>query len=166
MSAACRRYRAEGRESSSRASPHCTPPINMRRYLPTIGPRSTAGVSSPVNMPIDIVLTPCRSAGITLPSGVAAGGWPVGMPSMPGILGPRTSASTSPTRAPRCCSTSARLTLTVDFPTPPLPLPMATIWRIPGSFSGLTWHLRSRLQTMAHLYGRRCPRGRRSCHQC
>src|SRR2546422_6178033 len=35
----------------------------------------------------DIVLTPCRSAGIALPSGVAAGGRPVGMPSMPGILG-------------------------------------------------------------------------------
>ena len=27
--------------------------------------------------------------------------------------------------------------LTVDLPTPPLPLPTAMTWRIPGSFSGL-----------------------------
>ena len=55
---------------------------------------------------------------------------------MPGMLGPRMSASTSPIKPPICWSANARFTLTVDLPTPPLPLPTAMTWRIPGSFSG------------------------------
>src|SRR3984893_18417080 len=55
---------------------------------------------------------------------------------MPGMLGPRMSASTSPIQLPICWSANARFTLTVDLPTPPLPLPTAMTWRIPGSFSG------------------------------
>src|SRR5882672_1121450 len=54
---------------------------------------------------------------------------------MPGMLGPRMSASTSPIQPPICWSANARFTLTVDLPTPPLPLPTAMTWRIPGSFS-------------------------------
>src|SRR5207342_497963 len=54
---------------------------------------------------------------------------------MPGMLGPRMSASTSPILPPICRSANARFTLTVDLPTPPLPLPTAMTWRIPGSFS-------------------------------
>src|SRR6202051_2198945 len=54
---------------------------------------------------------------------------------MPGLLGPRMSASTSPIQPPICWSANARFTLTVDLPTPPLPLPTAMTWRIPGSFS-------------------------------
>src|ERR1039458_10042873 len=44
---------------------------------------------------------------------------------MTGMLGPKTSASTSPIWPPNCCSASARLTLTVDLPTPPFPLATA-----------------------------------------
>src|SRR5260370_16042139 len=55
---------------------------------------------------------------------------------MPGMLGPRMSASMSPIQPPICWSATARFTLTVDLPTPPLPLPTAMTWRIPGSFSG------------------------------
>src|SRR5258708_5070891 len=55
---------------------------------------------------------------------------------MPGMLGPRMSASMSPIQPPICWSATARFTLTVDLPTPPLPLPTAMTWRIPGSCSG------------------------------
>jgi hypothetical protein len=58
--------------------------------------------------------SPCRCVWL-----LKAGDSPGAMPSMPGMLGPRMWASTSPTRQPRCCSASARLTLTVDLPTPP-----------------------------------------------
>src|SRR5258706_11996652 len=43
------------------------------------------------------------------------------------------SQSSSPTLAPRCCKAHARLTETVDLPTPPLPLATATTRRIPGT---------------------------------
>ena len=41
---------------------------------------------------------------------------------MPGIEKPCTSASTMPTRSPRAASATARFAVTVDLPTPPLPL--------------------------------------------
>ena len=115
-------------------------PTSIADNVVTICKASTAswlGLKAAIGMAIDTTFKPCRSAGIILLSEVISGGTLVGMPSMPGMLGPRISASTSPTRAPRCCSASARLTLTVDFPTPPLPLPTAIIWRIPGSLSAL-----------------------------
>src|SRR5947199_9929597 len=43
------------------------------------------------------------------------------------------SASSRPTLAPAWASARARLTATVDLPTPPLPLATATTWRMPGS---------------------------------
>src|SRR5215472_1883274 len=45
------------------------------------------------------------------------------------------SASSSPTRAPDRCSAAARLTATVDLPTPPLPLATAIVCLTPGSIS-------------------------------
>ncbi len=57
------------------------------------------------------------------------------VPVMSGTLGPWTSASRSPTRSPRDLRASARLTATVDFPTPPLPLATAMIDVMPGSGS-------------------------------
>src|SRR5215471_16607860 len=45
------------------------------------------------------------------------------------------SASSSPTRAPDRCSAAARLTATVDLPTPPLPLATAIVCFTPGSIS-------------------------------
>src|SRR6202795_288135 len=86
-------------------------------------------------MPIDITFRLWQSTGTILPSGVVGGSSPTGSPSMPGMLGPRMSASTSPILPPICWSADARFTLTVDLPTPPLPLPTAMTWRIPGSFS-------------------------------
>src|SRR5579885_172277 len=46
------------------------------------------------------------------------------------------SASTRPTRAPACASAIARLTATVDLPTPPLLLATATTLRTPGTGFG------------------------------
>ena len=66
-------------------------------------------------------------------SAVAKGNSSTSSPRMPGMLGPRMSASTRPTRLPLWDSAIARLTATVDLPTPPLPLATATILRIPGS---------------------------------
>ena len=48
-------------------------------------------------------------------------------PSMSGTSGPYTSRSMRPTVAPLCFSASARLTATVDLPTPPLPDDTATV---------------------------------------
>ena len=67
------------------------------------------------------------------------------------------SASTSPILPPICWSANARFTLTVDLPTPPLPLPTAMTWRIPGSFSapadgwddapGVCWDMSGRIRS-------------------
>src|SRR5581483_3692030 len=54
-------------------------------------------------------------------------------PTIIATLGPYTSASISPTRHPAAAIASARLTATVDLPTPPLPLATATTWRTPGT---------------------------------
>src|SRR6478735_8773006 len=50
-----------------------------------------------------------------------ADGGTSGAPSIVGIDGPNTSASSRPTLAPWRASASARFTATVDLPTPPLP---------------------------------------------
>src|SRR5579885_519357 len=47
-------------------------------------------------------------------------------------LGPYTSASIRPTRCPSACIAIARLTATVDLPTPPFPLATAITCRTPG----------------------------------
>jgi hypothetical protein len=52
-------------------------------------------------------------------SSTFVGGWV--MPSRPGTENPCTSASTMPTDSPLAAREAARLTVTVDFPTPPLP---------------------------------------------
>jgi hypothetical protein len=53
-------------------------------------------------------------------------------PTMCGMLGPYTSASSTPTVAPLSANARARFTVTVDLPTPPLPLPTATAKRAGG----------------------------------
>ena len=45
---------------------------------------------------------------------------------MRGTLKPQMSASSTPTRNPRAASAAARLTVTDDLPTPPLPLATAS----------------------------------------
>ena len=52
----------------------------------TIGPRQMTGVSSPRNIPIDITLSPCFSAGTSRPP--SAGRAFSSIPSMRGTLGP------------------------------------------------------------------------------
>ena len=46
-------------------------------------------------------------------------------PSMRGIEKPQMSASSTPTVSPRAASAAARFAVIDDFPTPPLPLPIA-----------------------------------------
>ncbi len=55
------------------------------------------------------------------------------MPSIVGWLGPYTSASRMPTLAPSAASASARLTVVVLLPTPPLPEATATTFLMFGS---------------------------------
>ena len=50
-----------------------------------------------------------------------------------GILGPYTSASIKPTRAPSFARAMARFALTVDFPTPPFPLATGTTFFTNGT---------------------------------
>src|SRR5690606_18300755 len=78
-----------------------------------------------------MVSIPCARIGtIDFPSGLS--GLP-DSPSMVGMLGPYTSASSTPTRAPSAAKASARFTEVVDFPTPPLPEPTARMLRMCGS---------------------------------
>ena len=58
-------------------------------------------------------------------------------PSMRGTLKPQMSASSTPTVRPRAASAAARLTVTDDLPTPPLPLATASTRVVDGiSVSG------------------------------
>ena len=63
-------------------------------------------------------LTPWAEVGITT-SPRMIGSWSV--PSIFGTENPYTSASSSPTLWPARANATARFTVTVDFPTPPLP---------------------------------------------
>ena len=86
--------------------------------LCSIGPRQMTGWSSGTKYPMERHLTPWADVGTTM-SPMTTGSW-----SAPSILGtekPYTSASSSPTRWPARASAMARLTVTVDLPTPPLP---------------------------------------------
>ena len=80
-----------------------------------------------------MTFTPWRSSGTILLSGLA-----FGIPSTPiiiGMFGPVMSASSRPTDAPSRASATARLTLTVLFPTPPLPEATAMMFFTPGTSS-------------------------------
>src|SRR5439155_6440774 len=87
-----------------------------------MGPRQTTAVSSGTKYPIEMTLTPWPSARLIFPSSCWGG---VGTPILMGMLGPYTSASIRPTFAPARLSATERLTATVVFPTPPLPLLIA-----------------------------------------
>src|SRR2546427_7580739 len=63
-------------------------------------------------------------------------GWPR-TPIISGMLGPVTSASMRPTLWPLWARATARLTATVDLPTPPLLEAIATAWRTVGIRSGM-----------------------------
>ncbi len=78
-----------------------------------------------------MTLTPWRSIGSILFSAVALG-WPE-TPIIIGMFGPVMSASRRPTLAPAWARATARLTLTVLLPTPPLPDATAITFLTPGS---------------------------------
>jgi hypothetical protein len=92
-----------------------------------MGPRhETAAprVSPSRNIPIEMTFTPCATGGsISSPTRVGSATRPSCIsPSRPGMEKPCTSASTRPTASPRWARATARLAVTVDLPTPPLPL--------------------------------------------
>jgi len=74
---------------------------------------------------MEMIFTPCASSGMI--RSFCTYGSPL-TPSIIGILGPYTSASMSPTRAPSLANDTAKLVATVDFPTPPFPLDTAMIF--------------------------------------
>ena len=92
----------------------------------SIGPRhATAADGESTNIPIEMTFTSCATGGRIMSSTrVGRGATPVAStsPRMPGIEKPCTSASTMPTASPRSASATARFAVTVDLPTPPLPL--------------------------------------------
>src|SRR4051812_35936978 len=86
--------------------------------------------------PTDITFTPRRSTGwrTTCPKCEARprsherSSRVLLIPSINGMSGPYTSASSRPTLRPQSARARARLRLTVDLPTPPFPLATATIF--------------------------------------
>ena len=90
--------------------------------------------SSRAKKPIEMSRTPWASGGM-MTSSMRPGG--AEMPSIRGIEKPHTSASTAATRRPRSASATARLVVTDDLPTPPLPDETAST-RVRESVNGLT----------------------------
>ena len=99
--------------------------------VPTMGPRQATGDSRGSTKPNETSLTPYFSAVVKPPSPSAMK--PDSKPIMMGTLGPVTSASRRPTRAPCFANATARLTETVVLPTPPLLLAMAMMLRTPST---------------------------------
>src|SRR5215213_6663598 len=72
--------------------------------------------------PMLMIFTPCASSGMIRLFSTGGGEF---TPIIRGMFGPYTSASRMPTRDPRAAIATARLVVTVDLPTPPLPLDTA-----------------------------------------
>ena len=112
------------------SSPQATSPISCCTALITIGPRQIIAVSSEIRKPIDMQATSHLRIGSSVFSPASAG-----LPEMPimrGSEGPKMSLSMRPTASPCRASAAARLTATVDLPTPPLPEATATMLFTPG----------------------------------
>ena len=101
----------------------------------SIGPRQMTGWSSWAKKPIEMQRTPCVVGG-TIMSSITVGG--CSTPSMRGIEKPHTSASTTATDLPCCARAMARLAVTDDLPTPPLPDAMSRVRvRLPAWANGM-----------------------------
>ena len=83
--------------------------------------------------PVETTFNPCASTGMINRESSSATIRLV-MPNRRGTENPQMSASIKPTRKPRSLMAMARLTLTDDFPTPPLP-ELTAITRVVGD----TW---------------------------
>ena len=81
------------------------------------------GWSSSAKNPIEIQRTPWASGGMSM-SSMTVGAWDT--PSIRGMEKPQTSASTTATSRPRPARATARLVVTDDLPTPPLPDAMSS----------------------------------------
>src|SRR6266545_5007713 len=108
--------------SSTSRSPQYTSARNCSSARCRIGPRHGTGSLPFVNIPTEMTFTPCADGGMIISSTWV--GRPV-TPSMRGTEWPYMSASSTPTFCPAAASAAARLTVTEDFPTPPLPLATA-----------------------------------------
>ncbi|SIM59924.1 Uncharacterised protein [Mycobacteroides abscessus subsp. abscessus] len=120
-----------GRSSSSTSrSPKCTSVRNCSSARCSIGPRQAMGRLPSTNIPMEITRTDpalgssrvrwgTSTTGGRIMSSSLVGAWVI--PSSPGTEKPCTSASTMPTERPWEARAAARLTVTVDLPTPPLP---------------------------------------------
>ena len=113
---------------------------NCSSALCSIGPRQMTGVSSSAKKPIEMARTPWTSGGTIISSMITGAR---SMPSMRGIEKPQTSASTTPTLVGsplvwRWARAMARLVVTEDLPTPPLPEAInRTRVRLPGWANGM-----------------------------
>ena len=97
---------------------------NCSSALCSIGPRQMTGWSSLAKKPIEMQRTPPAPVGGTSIESITAGGcW---TPSMRGMEKPHTSASITATFWPRWARATARLVVTDDLPTPPLPDAMSS----------------------------------------
>src|ERR1039457_626323 len=83
-----------------------------------MGPRQITGWSPSTRNPMLINFTPWFDGGTIFSASLMVGRSCT--PIISGMLGPYMSQSSKPTFIPRCCKAQARLTETVDFPTPPL----------------------------------------------
>ena len=90
----------------------------------SIGPRQITAWFSGTKKPIEISRTPWASGGMIALSSSSSGG--ASIPSIRGIEKPQTSASSAATSLPRWARAIARLVVTEDFPTPPLPEAIAS----------------------------------------
>ena len=81
------------------------------------------GWSSSAKKPIEMQRTPWASGGMSMPS-ITVG--ECDTPSIRGMEKPQTSASTTATSLPSPASATARLVVTEDLPTPPLPDAMSS----------------------------------------
>src|ERR1044071_8806154 len=98
-----------------------------------MGPRQITASSSGAKKPMEISFTPYDVGG-TITSPITPG--LRSTPNIRGIEKPQTSASIAATRRPRLANATARLVVTDDFPTPPLPDDTAST-RVRESVKGL-----------------------------
>ena len=135
-----------GGRSSRRTSsaPHAVSVRNSRSALASIAPRHvcdsacvgashTSGASSEgSSRSMDITRTPSAPSGGATPSAPSTSRRPR-TPSIVAIVGPLRSASSTPTRRPSSAQHAARLAVSDDLPTPPLPETTATTARTSAS---------------------------------
>ena len=113
-----------GRSTSRKSgSSQKTSVRNCSSALCSIGPRQMTGLSSSAKKPIEMQRTPLASGGTSIWSMTIGG---CCTPSIRGIEKPHTSASTTATPLPRWARATARLVVTDDLPTPPLPDAMSS----------------------------------------